>query len=136
MAQYSQEEVPYSYQVWYLTSISYKNNKTLTCLIRQHFCFKNNPDNLFSFHVLIPLHDATCSTELYHNPKLAYRFNNYQAYKYWRKTFLYYLLFYMKISIDKHFIHYDIFLYDLIMNVIQLTLRLSGLKITEQVVYW
>ena len=44
---------------------------------KQHFCFKNNPDNLFSFHVLIHLHAATRSTELYHNPKLTCCFNNY-----------------------------------------------------------
>ena len=40
MAQFAQEEVPHSYQVWYLTSISYKNNKTWTCLISSNFVLK------------------------------------------------------------------------------------------------
>ena len=154
MAQYSQEEVRYSYQVWYLTSISYKNNKTWTCLIRQHFVLKiiqiiysvfmylfiYTPQRVLVNYITI-LNFLAVSITIRHTSIE-------------KKTFLlYYLFFCIRISIKITMIYnqqywkideinwqtYEtiwLLLYNLIINVIQLTLRLSGLKITEQVVYW
>ena len=90
-----------AYQVWYLTSISYKNNKTWTCLISSIFVLKIIQIIYSVFMYLFIYTPQRVLLNLYHNPKLACCFNNYYAFKYWKENVpLYYLLFYIKISID------------------------------------
>ena len=122
-----------AYQVWYLTSISYKNNKTWTCLISSIFVLKiiQIIYSVFMYLFLyttqrVPLNYITIRNLL--TVSIIIKHTSIEE-----KLFYIICCFIWKF---RFFIHYDIFLYDLIMKVIQLTLRLSGLKITEQVVYW
>ena len=133
-----------AYQVWYLTSISYKNNKTWTCLISSIFVLKII-QIIYSVFMYLFIYTPqrvllNCITIL--NLLAVSIIIKHASIE---KTFLsYYFLFYIRISIywkidEITWQTYEtlwLLLYNLIINAIQLTLRLSGLKITEQVVYW